>query len=240
MQVFAPSMRYQNRRIGRFACQPCMENCNKLMATASSSRWQIRQTVKTDTVFSLLTICFWFLSFDVHAHGGGLDKEGCHNNRQTGEHHCHHGSKVKLKSQIQATLTGIPKIIDGDTIRIGNTRIRLHGIDAPEAKQTCTVDGKKWQCGRNAANALASIVGEQSVKCSKRNIDRYGRIVAVCRAGPIDLNEWMVGNGWAVAYKRFSIEYNRGEIEAKKAGKGLWRGDFVMPWVWRRRMREGR
>jgi len=76
------------------------------------------------------------VSFDAFAHGGGLNKEGCLNNRKTGDYHCHRGPKASTKQPSlpkQQSLTGIPKITDGDTIRIGNTRIRLHGIDAPEA-----------------------------------------------------------------------------------------------------------
>ncbi|MBT4938499.1 MAG: thermonuclease family protein [Rhodospirillaceae bacterium] len=130
-------------------------------------------------------------------------------------------------------MTGIPKITDGDTIRIGNTRIRLHGIDAPETKQTCTAGGKEWRCGWEATNALANIVGRHWVACTKRDIDRYGRIVAVCRAGPINLSAWMVVNGWAVAYRRYSKDYVRDEEAARVAGKGLWRGEFEMPWEWR-------
>jgi endonuclease YncB( thermonuclease family) len=183
----------------------------------------------------LLSIGLLFIPIDAHAHRGGLNKEGCHNNRQTGDYHCHRGDKAKPKTE--PTLSGIPRIIDGDTIRIGKTRIRLHGIDAPEAKQTCTVGGKEWQCGQDATNALVRIVGEHQVSCSQRDMDRYERIVAVCRAGSVDLNAWMVGNGWAVAYRRFSNEYVRDEVEAKKAGKGMWRGKFMMPWDWRRRQR---
>ena len=177
-----------------------------------------------------------FSSSHVFAHGGGLSKEGCHNNRKTGDYHCHRGPKASPKKQrIQQTLTGIPKITDGDTIRIGNTRIRLHGIDAPETKQTCSAGGEEWHCGREAAFALANIVGRHWVTCSKRDTDRYGRVVAVCRAGPIDLSAWMVGNGWAVAYRRYSMDYVRDEDEAKAGRKGMWRGDFMMPWEWRRR-----
>ena len=119
----------------------------------------------------------------------------------------------------------------------GNIRIRLHGIDAPEAKQTCTADGNAWRCGWEANNALANIVGEHWVTCRQRDKDRYGRIVAVCRAGPVDLNAWMVGEGWAVAYRRFSMDYARDESEAKGARRGLWRGEFAMPWNWRRSRR---
>ncbi|MFP6711273.1 MAG: thermonuclease family protein, partial [Rhodospirillales bacterium] len=150
------------------------------------------------------------------AHTGGLDSLGCHHNRKAGGYHCHRGAMAgqhfRSKSEaIQSLktpaprstpkpesvqLTGIPKITDGDTIRTGSTRIRLHGIDAPEAKQTCTADGKEWRCGWEATNALANIVGKHWVTCSKRDVDRYGRVVAVCRAGPLNINAWMVGNGW--------------------------------------------
>jgi endonuclease YncB( thermonuclease family) len=178
------------------------------------------------------------LAVPAFSHGGGLNKEGCHNNRKAGDYHCHRGPKVSTKQKKNSkkiTLTGIPKITDGDTIRIGSTRIRLHGIDAPEAKQTCTSDGKDWRCGWEATNALASIVGKHWVTCSKRDTDRYGRVVAVCRAGPINLNAWMVSNGWAVAYRRYSTEYVRDERDAKAGRRGLWRGEFMMPWDWRRK-----
>ena len=169
------------------------------------------------------------------AHGGGLNKNGCHYNRQTGDYHCHRSANAEQIKPNKPTLTGVPKIIDGDTIRIGNTRIRLHGIDAPEAKQTCTVGGKEWRCGWESTNALVGIIGENWVSCSQRDVDRYGRIVAVCRVGHINLNAWMVAKGWAIAYRRFSVDYVRDEGEAKKAGKGMWRGEFMMPWDWRRR-----
>jgi endonuclease YncB( thermonuclease family) len=185
----------------------------------------------------LISICFLFLSFEAHAHGGGLNKEGCHNNRKTGDYHCHRGAKAEPKKPNKPTLSGVPRIIDGDTIRIGSTRIRLHGIDAPEAKQTCTADAKEWRCGQEATNALVRIVGGRQVTCSQRDVDRYGRIVAVCRAGSINLNAWIVGEGWAVAYRRYSMEYVRDEGEARAARKGLWRGEFMMPWDWRRRIR---
>lgn len=194
-----------------------------------------------------------------YAHGGGLDRLGCHHDRKADTYHCHRGKYagkhfnsradvIRLQRGENETrhpktdkptkpvqLTGIPRIVDGDTIQIGKTRIRFHGIDAPEAKQTCTANGKEWRCGWEATNALANIVGDNWVSCSQRDRDRYGRIVAVCRAGAVDLNAWMVGQGWAVAYRRFSLDYVEDEGEAKGARRGLWRGQFVMPWDWRRR-----
>ncbi len=73
-----------------------------------------------------------------------------------------------------------------------------------------------------------NIVGKHWVTCIKRDVDHYGRVVAICRAGPINLNAWMVGNGWAVAYRRYSMDYIRDENEAKAAGKGLWRVEFFL------------
>jgi endonuclease YncB( thermonuclease family) len=187
--------------------------------------------------FLVLIIVGLLLNLEVLAHGGGLNKKGCHNNRKIGDYHCHRGPDTSLRRHSpskQETLIGIPRIIDGDTIMIGKTRIRLHGIDAPESRQSCTAGGKEWRCGWETTNALANIVGKHWVTCTKRDVDHYGRVVADCRAGPINLNAWMVGNGWAVAYRRYSMDYVRDEDEAKAAGKGLWRGDFIMPWDWRR------
>jgi endonuclease YncB( thermonuclease family) len=72
------------------------------------------------------------------------------------------------------------------------------------------------------------------VTCEQRDVDRYGRIVAVCRAGLNDLGAFMVANGWALAYRRYSTAYVGPEGSAKAARRGIWRGTFTAPWDWRR------
>ena len=132
-----------------------------------------------------------------------------------------------------ADVTGKPRVVDGDTLAFGDQRIRLHGIDAPESKQTCSADGKPWNCGQEATFALSYMVGNHWIRCEEKDTDRYGRIVAVCYAGPHDLNAKMVSDGWAMAYRRYSIDYVGEEKTARTKRVGIWRGDFTPPWKWR-------
>ena len=134
------------------------------------------------------------------------------------------------------TIQGQASVIDGDTIDIHNTRIRLHGIDAPESSQRClNENGQNYRCGRDAAFALDDLIGNKVVSCVERDVDRYGRIIAVCYVGDTDLNEFLVRGGLAVAYRQYSNDYVSAEREARSARRGLWRGQFEMPWDWRRR-----
>jgi len=113
-------------------------------------------------------------------------------------------------------------------------RIRLHGIDAPEKDQTCTIDGQARECGIAAWGYLAQLLAGQVITCDPRDINQYGRTVAVCFADDQDINSAMVSEGWALAYREYSLDYVPQERAAEAAGLGLWQGDFVPPWEWRR------
>lgn len=136
----------------------------------------------------------------------------------------------------QATpgLDGMGSVIDGDTIEIHGTRIRLNGIDAPESAQLCRDGrGSAWRCGQQAAMALSDRIGRQPVSCQQTDTDRYRRVVADCFVADENLNQWMVGQGWAVAWRKYSTAYVAAEDSARTAARGIWRGRFEMPWDWR-------
>ena len=66
-----------------------------------------------------------------------------------------------------ADLTGIPRIVDGDTLAIGATKIRLEGIDAPETDQVCLdAGGSRWTCGIEARDRLAAHVASREINCT--------------------------------------------------------------------------
>jgi len=135
---------------------------------------------------------------------------------------------------ISPTINGQASVIDGDTIEIHRARIRLFGIDAPEGSQTCTIEGKAWACGRRAAFALSDKIGMQTVECRPKDRDRFGRTVAVCMVAGEDVNAWMVEQGWALAYRRYSLDYVNQERWAANAKRGMWQGEFEAPEEWRR------
>ena len=136
-------------------------------------------------------------------------------------------------------ISGVAKVTDGDTIRIANERIRLHGIDAPEMQQKCgTETGELYQCGQTASEKLREAIGNQPVDCQFFERDRYNRIIGTCfNAIGKNIQSWMVEGGWAVAYRRSSTRYVKEENAAREAMRGIWRGMFAMPWSWRRQNR---
>ena len=104
-------------------------------------------------------------------------------------------------------IIGQAKVVDGDTLVVDGTRIRMFGIDAPETKQSCSLKGQDYLCGTASKAALEKEIGSAPVRCQPKQKDLYGRTVAICRKANArskpgegkDLNAWMVSEGWAVA-----------------------------------------
>jgi endonuclease YncB( thermonuclease family) len=133
-----------------------------------------------------------------------------------------------------APVSGPARVIDGDTIDIGDVRVRLEGIDAPESGQRC----KRpligwWACGTAATAALTKLVDGQTVTCERHGQDKYGRMLGVCSTGGQEINAWMVRQGYAWAFVRYSQAYVQDEAAAKAARLGVWQAETQPPWEYR-------
>ena len=143
-------------------------------------------------------------------------------------------------------ISGVPRIVDGDTIHINNYKFRLEGIDAPEMRQQCKKESlkissiigftfyKDYSCGKVSKEKLISKIRGSKIKCKIITKDRYKRYIATCFEGKTNLNQWMVRNGYAIAYRRYSKKYVPDEEFAKENKLGLWQGKFMNPEKWRK------
>ena len=193
------------------------------------------------------------------AHPGGRAADGCHFCRTNcdkwgevaGARHCHEErqpSRVRQNGQPPARppqaaedrpveIRGsVPRIVDADTLEVAGQKVRLQGIDAPESGQSCRqAGGPRYPCGDHATQALRTRIGTDAVTCTIAGRDRYLRALGICYAADgTDLNGWLVRQGHALAYRRYSTKYVPQEDQAKAAQAGLWAGEFIKPWDWRR------
>ena len=197
------------------------------------------------------------------AHPGRSAADGCHFCRTNcakwgevaGERHCHEErqpSRVRQNGQPPARqpqaaedrsrklpveiLGSVPRIVDADTLDVAGQKVRLQGIDAPESGQSCRqAGGPRYPCGDHATQALRTRIGPDAVTCTIEGRDRYLRALGICYAADgTDLNGWLVRQGHALAYRRYSTQYVPEEDQAKAAQAGLWEGEFMPPWDWRR------
>ena len=142
---------------------------------------------------------------------------------------------VNSKSVTNLRFLGQVQVTDGDTIRKGKLKIRLHGIDAPENRQKCAdLKNELYACGLQSSAFLKKIINNNDVYCKGKNKDRYGRLIAICYANEINLNSTMVREGWAIAYRYYSDDYINEEESAKKNNRGIWEGAFLEPYIWRK------
>ena len=143
-------------------------------------------------------------------------------------------------------ITGKARVTDGDTIKINNQKIRLFGIDAPETKQFCKEVylsflifnfKRDYKCGEKSTNALKKKIQGKNIRCLVQdNKDRYRRNIGICYLKKQDINSWLVKNGYAIAYRRYSKKYINDEQYAKDSKLGIWQGTFMKPEKWRRIM----
>ena len=153
---------------------------------------------------------------------------------------------IFFSHSIAEEISGIPKVVDGDTVHINDNKFRLEGIDAPEMRQQCKKESlkisfmigftlyKNYSCGEVSKEKLISKIRGSKIKCIFTTKDRYKRYIATCYKEKTNLNQWMVRNGYAIAYRRYSKKYVPDENFAKENKLGLWQGKFMNPEKWRK------
>jgi endonuclease YncB( thermonuclease family) len=214
------------------------------------------------TPFILAGLAFLFAPGTASAHDTALDRNGCHENRPWGGYHCHRGPLAGqfFRSRKDAEwsmprrargkrarpprdpdyIFGRAEVIDGNTIRVGDQRIRLFGIDAFHDRQRCrNANGNRYRCGRQAIRALARRIDDQRIACRRKQQRRH-QTVAVCWLGAEDIGAWMVLSGWAMADRQHGSDYIIHERRARRRRAGAWQGEFRHPRKWRERRRNRR
>jgi endonuclease YncB( thermonuclease family) len=135
-------------------------------------------------------------------------------------------------------ISGTASVVDADTLDIHGERVRLNGVDAPESGQKCKDSGGKlYRCGTDAANALDAWINRNPVTCAITGKDRYERLLGECSVRGANVQDWLVANGHALAYRAYSTTHVAAEMKAQEDGRGVWAGEFVMPWDWRQGLR---
>ncbi len=136
-----------------------------------------------------------------------------------------------ILNRSEPEIAGTARAIDGDSLVVNGIEVRLFGIDAPEARQMCQRGGEPWACGVEAAQALRSAISGKTVVCRPKDVDRYGRKVAVCSVSGVDIAAKLVTSGYALAFGA----YNDLERRARTERRGLWSSNFERPAAWRAR-----
>ncbi len=155
-------------------------------------------------------------------------------------------SIINSAISFEKIIIGKANVTDGDTIKINDQKIRLFGIDAPEKKQFCKEVylsflifnfKRDYKCGEKSTNALKKKIQGKNIRCLvQNNKDRYRRNIGICYLKKQDINSWLVKNGYAIAYRRYSKKYINDEQHAADNKLGIWQGTFMKPEKWRRIM----
>ncbi len=125
-------------------------------------------------------------------------------------------------------------VIDGDTIKLGDVKIRFSGIDAPEINQTCVASEGKVACGKISRDLLIQKVTNNKISCTDEGKDFYERVLGECFVNGESLSSYLVREGFAFAYRKYSDKYIEDEEYAKFNKLGMWSMEFQYPWDYRR------
>ena len=125
-------------------------------------------------------------------------------------------------------------VVDGDTIKLGDVKIRFSGIDAPEINQTCVASEGEVACGKISRDILITKVTNNKISCTDEGKDFYGRVLGECFVNGESLSRYLVREGFAFAYRKYSDKFILDEEYAKSNRLGMWSMKFQYPWDYRK------
>jgi len=125
-------------------------------------------------------------------------------------------------------------VVDGDTIKLGDVKIRFSGIDAPEINQICVASEGKVACGKISRDILITKVTNNKISCTDEGKDFYGRVLGECFVNGESLSRYLVREGFAFAYRKYSDKFISDEEYAKSNRLGMWSMKFQYPWDYRK------
>ncbi len=125
-------------------------------------------------------------------------------------------------------------VVDGDTIKLGDIKIRFSGIDAPEINQICVASEGKVACGKISRDILITKVTNNKISCTDEGKDFYGRVLGECFVNGESLSRYLVREGFAFAYRKYSDKFISDEEYAKSNRLGMWSMKFQYPWDYRK------
>ncbi|MFZ9469526.1 MAG: thermonuclease family protein [Rickettsiales bacterium] len=140
--------------------------------------------------------------------------------------------RVKSHLVFDKEFSGKAKVLDGDSIKVGNKEVRLFGLDAPEYKQKCLdKENLEYNCGINSRDFLQKLIAGKKVRCTYASKDKYDRFLGICYLEKLSINAEIIKNGMAVIYNftESSAEMNALENQAKASKIGIWQGSFELP-----------
>lgn len=133
------------------------------------------------------------------------------------------------------SMNGGVGVINGDVLTMNGRIIKLFGVAAPDISQTCAdMSGRGYKCGQQSIAWLSSWLADNEVKCHIINEDERGVLSGVCMLGPYDIGAALINSGWAVADIRQTQIYIPYQNQALSNKRGLWQGEFYMPWDWQK------
>jgi endonuclease YncB( thermonuclease family) len=147
-------------------------------------------------------------------------------------------ASASAQAALMEPITGRARALQADQIVIGQQRISLFGIDAPDPDQDreCVAGRTYYGCFTNAKRALEILVDLGPITCTDTGVRNYVNFpYMTCKLGELDLAEDLVRDGWAFALRQQSDKYVPFEAQAKAAKKGMWQDGirYTLPWEWR-------